>query len=240
MFRVLKLTLLTACVVLVASCAVLPQQTRFFTTVDSLAAPAAAAMHRYILLPADDGISAGDLQFQEFAGYVDRALERRGFEKAEEFADADIAIFLSYAIGGPQTHRYTYRMPTWGQTGVSGATTTATVSTYGNTSSYSANTTYTPTYGVTGYTAVDASRTTSTRSLVVLAYDASAFKKNQSMSEVWKTTVVSTGSSSDLRRVFPYMVVAMLPYMATNTGQKVEVTVAENSPVVVALRAGSR
>ena len=113
----------------------------------------------------------GDLQFREFAGYVGRALDHRGFEKAASPADAEVAIFPANAIGDPQAHRYTYTMPTWGQTGISRSSTQGTLSTFGNTGTYSATTTYTPTYGVNGYTTHHGSYTNSTRFVMRHAYD---------------------------------------------------------------------
>ena len=56
------------------------------------------------------------------------------------------------------------------------------------------------------------------------------------MMQVWKTNVISIGSSNDLRLVMPYMVTAMKPYLGTNTGRKLEVEIVADDPAVLLLR----
>ncbi len=214
------------------------QPTRLLSNVDSLAQADAVAKKRYVLLPGGKGVEAGDLQFQEFAAYVEKVLSEKGFVKAAALQDADVAIFLAYAIGDPQTYQYTYSLPTWGQTGVSSSNTYGTVSSYGGMATYSGTTTYTPTYGVTGSTTHVGADTVYSRFLYLDAYDVPTYIKEKKMTQVWKTSVVSTGSSGDLRLVVPYMVTAMKPYLGTNTGRRIEVQVLANDPAVQVLRGG--
>jgi len=214
------------------------QPTIFESNVDSLAQTDAAQKKRYVLMPGGKGVEAGDLQFQEFAAYIEKILMERGFVKVSAFADADVAIFLAYAIGDPRTYQYSYSLPTWGQTGVSSSNTFGTVSSYGGMATYSGTTTYTPTYGITGSTTHVGTDTVYTRFLFLDAYDVATYVRDKKMSQVWKTSVVSTGSSGDLRLVFPYMVVAVKPYFGTNTGRKIKVEVPANDPAVQVLRGG--
>ena len=100
---------------------------------------------------------------------------------------------------------------------------------------YSGTTTYTPTYGITGYTTETGSYTTYTRFLLLDAYDLAIYKREQKLSQVWKTNVISIGRSNDLRFVFPYMVAALKPYVAENTGRLVQVDIEEASPAVLEL-----
>ena len=231
------LALLLAGAATLSGCATM-QPTHFVSSVDSLAQADAAAKKRYILLPGGKGVEAGDLQFKEFAGYVEKVLAEKGFVKAGTFEDADVAIFLAYAIGDPQTYHYTYSIPTWGQTGVSSSRTYGTVSSYGSRATYSGTTTYTPTYGVTGSTTHVGSNTVYSRFLFLDAYDVPTYAKEKRMAQVWKTSVVSTGSSGDLRLVVPYMVAAIKPHLGTNTGRKIKVDVPANDPAVQILRGG--
>ena len=224
-------------VALLSGCATM-QPTRFISNVDSLAQADAAAKKRYVLMPGGKGVEAGDLQFQEFAAYVEKVLAEKGFVKVGAFQDADIAIFLAYAIGDPQTYQYSYSLPTWGQTGVSSSNTYGTVSSYGGMASYSGTTTYRPTYGVTGSTTHVGTNTVFTRFLFVDAYDVPTYLKEKKMNQVWKTNVVSSGWSGDLRWVVPYMVAAMKPHLGTNTGRTIEVEVSVNDPTVQLLRGG--
>lgn len=236
-FKNILFTSLLAGVALLSGCASI-QPTRFVSDVDSLSQTDAVAKKRYVLMPGGKGVDAGDLQFQEFAAYIEKVLAEKGFVKASTFQVADIVIFLAYAIGDPKTYQYTYSLPTWGQTGVSSSNTYGTVSSYGSMATYSGTTTYTPTYGVTGSTTHVGTDTVYTRFLFLDAYDVPTYVKEKKMSQVWKTNVVSTGSSGDLRLVVPYMVAAMKPYLGTNTGRKIEVEVPENDPAVQLLRGG--
>ncbi len=233
--RVIHALTVLICVGTLASCATM-QPTRFMSNVDSLAQADALTKRQYIIMPGSKDVDKNDLQFLEYAGYVENVLNENGFIKAMLFADADIAVFLAYGIGNPQTHQYSYSMPVWGQTGVSSSTTYGTLSTYGRTGTYSGVTTYNPTYGVTGYDTQVESYTTYTRFLLMDAYDIAAYKRDQKMIQVWKTNVISTGSNNDLRTVFPYMAVAMKPYIATNTGRNIKVEVLEDDPQVTQLR----
>jgi hypothetical protein len=183
-------------------------------------------------LPGNKDVSADDLQFREYASYLELALAERGFKKAADIKEADAVVFLAYGIGDPKTNYYSYSMPVWGQTGVSGAYTSGNLNLYGNSATYSQSTTYIPTYGVTGYTSNLASHTTYTRYIFVDAIDNLAFKQTQKMLPIWKTSVFSTGSSGDLRRVFPVMVAAMKSYLGANTKQSITVNLDENDPEV--------
>lgn len=208
-------------------------QSQFHADVDSISSGTPDATQRYMLFAGNKDASPEDLQFREFASYVKRALAARGFSEATSPKDVDIAIFLAYGIGDPQTHHYTYSLPMWGQTGVSSSYTTGTVSPYGT---YSATTTSTPAYGVTGYTTLAGEDVTYFRFLIVDAYDVSASYQTNKLVPVWRTTVTSTGSRDDLRRVSPVLVASAQPYLGTNTGKKVRVVLEETSPSVQAIR----
>jgi len=208
----------------------------FNVFVDSISAPSSEELKKYVLLPNNKGVTVDDLQFQEYASYVDRALLSQGFIKANDFNDANVAIFLGYGIGEPQTNQYTYSLPTWGKTGVASSNTYGTVSTYGNTATVSSNTTYTPTYGVTGSTTHVGSYTTFTRYLLINALDLNEYKTNDKQKQIWKTTIVSTGSSGDLRQVLPVLVAASKPYVSKNTGKKIKVSLQEQDQRVLNIK----
>lgn len=152
------------------------------------------------------------------------------------FEKANTAIFLVYGIGDPQKHQYSYSVPTFGQTGVSSSYTTGTVSSYGGYGSYSGTTTYTPTYGVTGSTSHIRSDTTYFRFMVLDAMDLDEYRKSKKEVQLWKTTVTSTGSSGDLRLVFPILAAASKQYIAKNTGKQVEVNNYEEDERVIEIK----
>lgn len=228
--RILRIALALAFVAL-SGCATTGQPT-FNIEVDSLASPQALSKKTYLLLSGNEGVTWDDLQFQEYATYLMRVLNSQGYTSAKSTEEADVAIILSYGIGDPKTHQYSFSLPTWGQTGVSSATTNGTATTYGNTTSINATTTYTPTYGVTGYNTYTGTRTTFFRYALITGYDFEKYKENEKQIQLWKTTITSTGSSGDLRRVFPILIGASIPYLATNTGQKIDVSLKENDKIV--------
>lgn len=204
--------------------------------VDSLAAPEASIKKRFVLFPGNKGVSPDDLQFREFAAYIERALTARGFSLVP-IQEADIAIFVSYGVGNPEHHEYTKNIPIYGQTGISSATTSGTVSTFGNMGSrYSATTTYTPTYGITGYQAQTHRYTTYTRFLFLQAYDLARYRTEGQQVQVWTTAGISTGSSDDLRDIFPYLAASLQPYIAENTGKRTQVVVDDLDQRVIEIR----
>jgi hypothetical protein len=71
--------------------------------------------------------------------------------------------------------------------------------------------------------------------LLLWAYNGDEYRKGKWV-KVWETSVASTGTSNDLRRVFPYMVAAMLPYIGENSFHKIEISVPEDSALVMSLR----
>jgi len=209
---------------------------RFHVNVDSISSEGSSVKKTYILLPGNKDTSAEDLQFKEFATYVHRALAAKGYVPADSIEKAELAVFLAYGIGDPTERLYSYSLPVWGQTGVSSSTTFGTLSTYGSYGTYSGTTTYTPTYGVTGYTSHVGSYTTYFRFMLLDAYDLDTYRRQKKLSQSWRTTVTSTGSSGDLRRVFPILVAGSKSYLGSNTGQKVQVVLDEEDAAVLEIK----
>jgi len=218
---------------MIQGCVTGPQ---FLVNVDSISAPEYVSNSKYILLPGVKNVEITDLQYREYAGYVERALASLGYIKASGFTEADIAIFLGYGIGEPETHQFTYSLPTWGQTGVSSSSTYGTLNTYGNTATYSGTTTYTPTYGVTGSTTHVDSCTSYFRYMFLDAVDLKEYRNTKKEKQVWKTTVTSSGSSGDLRQVIPVLVAASKDYIGTNTGKMIKVILSENDKRVIEIK----
>jgi len=228
------LGLLLMLVGLSAGCA-----TKFFVNVDALSVPEAATAQKYVLLPGAEDISSDDLRFKEFCVYLNRALVSKGFVPAEGMDSADAAIFVSYAIGDPKEHVYSYSIPHFGQTGISSSTTYGSVQSTGNYGTFSGTTTYQPSYGITGYSSHVRTCVTYTRWLSLVACDLAAYRREKKVVELWRVTAVSTGSSGDLRQVFPILVAAVRPHLAENTDKKsITVTFRENDEDVIRIRDG--
>lgn len=208
----------------------------YHVKVDSISRFDARAKKNYIMLPYLKEIDSNDLQFMEFSSYVERALSKSGYTKTGDFREADIAIFLAYGIGDPKEHIYSYSLPVWGQTGVSSSTTYGRIQSFGNLSTYRGTTTYTPTYGITGYKTQVGSYTTLLRFLVLEAIDLEEYRQSKKITPLWRTTVASRGSSGDLRQVFPVLLTAAMPYIGANTGRQVDVTLTEWDKAVLEIK----
>jgi len=213
-------------------CATNQTKPQFNILVDSLASIGAESKKNYVLLPGNEGVTLDDLQFQEFATYLIRVLSSKGYVLVDSVENAELAIILSYGIGDPQSNTYSYNIPIFGKTGISSSSTYGTASVYGNTASYSGTTTYTPTYGIKGFVPKTGSYTTYFRYALIAAYDLPAYLESQKEIQIWKTTVGSTGSSGDLRRVFPILISASIPYLGANSGSQVPVTLYETDDIV--------
>ena len=143
-----------------------------------------------------------------------------------------MVVFLSYGIGNPEEHQYSVTLPVYGQTGVSSSTTTGTVNTFGNWGTYTGTTTYTPSYGITGYRNVSGTYVTYFRYIVLSAVDLVQYRENQRIVEVWKTKMSSVGYVGDLRRIFPAIIAASEQYIGRNTGIAVNTSIFEADPEV--------
>ena len=236
-----KMLILVAVIISFIGCAV-PQQIikqpepelpNFVVNVNSITSDTLPSGTTYIILSADKDIPTTDLQFKEFASYVNRALVSKGYVPAENPDSADIAIFLNYGIGEPKEHRYSIPFPTYGQTGTASEYSHGYINRYG---SYSGTKTYIPSYSITGYSNIKGSFTTHFRYVLIDAYDLKEYFRTKKEIQVWKTTLTSTGRSGDLRLVFPVMVAASLQYIGANTCQKIEVSLHENDERVLYIK----
>jgi len=209
---------------------------KYHVDVDSISSPDADSKKKYILLSGIKDVKDTDLQFIEYTKYIETALISRGFFKANTIEDANVAIFLVYGMEKPQNNPYRYALPMWGQTGVSSSTTYGSLNTFGNTATYSGTTTYNPTYGITGFVPGSDSYVNYFGFLILDAVDIDEYKKSQKMNQLWQTTVTSTGSSGDLRLVFPVMVAASKEYLGLNTGKRIQIILSEEDQRVVEIK----
>lgn len=209
----------------------------FGVSVSSLAAPeASAAGKSYFLASGQKGVTEADLQFREYASYVERALSFHGYTRVATADSASLMVLIGYGIGDPKTIQSTFAFPTFGQTGVSGSQTYGTGHSYGGMTSYSATTVNTPTYGVTGYVPITETDTYFSRWVFLDCYDLAAYRSDGKEVQIWKTTIGSEGSSGDLRRVFPVMIAAARPFIGTNTAKQVHVKLRESNRVIAEIK----
>jgi len=152
----------------------------------------------YALIPTKE--QEGSLEFQSYAKLVKAELEKRGMIESP-FDKAKYAIFMFYGIDDGKQVVSSY--PIFGQTGTSRSYTTGTITSYGNTASYSGTTYKTPTYGVVG--SGTRTGTEFTRYLNIEIIDI-AKSGNGKVQKVYEGKAVSSGSSGQLALVMPAIV----------------------------------
>lgn len=214
-----------------------PRRASFAIQVDALRDSATApAKKSYALFPGLEGVADADLQYREVARYARKALAARGFTEAADPAKAEIAIFLNYGIGEPRTTYFTYSYPVLGILGPETYTFhSTTVGEAGRTTTTGTLEPF-PHVGVVGTETRIGSATVYFRFLVLEAIDVARSREAKRPIPTWKTIVTSTGSSGDLRRVLPALVVAGQPHLGEHTDHQVDVLLEETDPAVVDLR----
>lgn len=227
MHALFRLLLLVFAVSL-AGCAAMSEQSLYKVTIDAISSGTEPEEKTYVIASSNPEVSSRDLQFLEFAGPIEKALAQLGYSKATP-QNAAILITLSYEISAPKTVTSTRSVPIFGQTGVSSSTTYGQISPGGT---FSGTTYTTPTFGVTGYVPVTDTYETYTRTFVLSAYDIKASREQNVDVQLWRTTVTSNGTNSDLRTVFPYMVAASAAYFGKDPGKQVTVSILEDDPAV--------
>lgn len=180
----------------------------------------------YVIVRTEDQQSANPFEFREYAGHIERALSLKGLRRVKDLKQADLAVFVEYAIGDAETQRISRAVPIFGQTGTSSSQTLGHIGPGGT---FSANTTNTPSYGITGVVQRTDDITTFKRFLRVTAMDLPTYRATEKLNEAWRVEVRSEGSKGDLRAILPIMAFAASPYMGKDTGKALEVKTKEKS-----------
>ena len=87
------MALFAGLLLLASGCTLSPRLTVNVDAIDSGESPQPV---RYVLVPAVEGVDASDLHFIEYAGHIDRALQKRGMIAAGSAAEANVEIEVSY------------------------------------------------------------------------------------------------------------------------------------------------
>ncbi len=146
---------------------------------------------RIIVLPAQEE-KVGTLEFAEYAKFVEDGLRREGFQVVPAGGSLDLVAFFGYAVDQGRDELYSYAIPQFGQTGVQSSQTFGTVQSYGYGATYSGSTTYTPSYGITGWTPQVGTRQVFTRVAILDVYGLS---QGAEPVKVYESVITSRGSS---------------------------------------------
>jgi Domain of unknown function (DUF4136) len=149
---------------------------------------------------------ANTLEFAEYAELIKEGLRTHGFRVVDPTQSPELVAVFEYGIDNGRDVTHSYSIPTYGQTGVSSSFTTGQITSYGSQSSYSGTTTYTPSYGITGYTPMTGSRTIYRRLVILDIYDLTSGKDPAAK---FQATVLSEGTSAMMGEVIDEMVEAL-------------------------------
>ncbi|MCE5300328.1 MAG: hypothetical protein LLG37_05580 [Spirochaetia bacterium] len=183
----------------------------------------------YQILPGNRDVSTYDLQFKEYAGLLVRALSVQGYVLADDTHPAEFEIYLSYGVGEPESHTYSYTTPVWGQTGTDVYSVTTHRKNPDNTVTEYSQTSVDPQYGITGFTSQTAEYTVYRKYIILDAFDIKNVKPGTKLNEIWKTSISSVGQSKNLRRAFPGMLAAAASFIGGNTGGEISVSIEKDA-----------
>ena len=164
----------------------------------------------YQLLPSDNLTLSSNLLYEKFTSQVEYVLNELGFVPVSHTVQhkTDITIELSYGISGPISREYSYY--DFGSYGnccsCQPSHCTCTTSYYSQSVGHSS--------GHTTAVLRTGSYNVYRRTLELVASESGT---DDASSPAWKTTATSTGRSDDLEAVFPLLLAAITPYIATNT-----------------------
>lgn len=146
------------------------------------------------------------LEFKEYAGQVRKILEKKGNTFSDDIKTCDVVVFLSYSIDNGKTTTNTNMIPIYG-----GSQYTSTIQNSAGQNIGSIQTGPQNPYMPTGYQTTYSSETNFTRQITLSGY------KRSTNTPIWETKITSTGSSDDLRKVFPIMLIGSSDEIGTNT-----------------------
>jgi hypothetical protein len=167
----------------------------------------------YIIASAMKNINDDDLQFQEFARYIENALSQKGYIRKNNKEDADLIVSLAYWIGEPQTTT--------------------------STETHTTGTGYSYPVGWMWYTVQPQTHQETTtvtlyeKGLVVEAYD---LKNTGKHSQLWKTTAKLTNGEDDLRFLLPFMIRGGFDWFGVDSGKEQVVYVGGRDPMILEIR----
>lgn len=214
---------------------------QYAVEINALASPSMQAMTeiagtQYLLLPANPDLDPRNLEYQEFERVLEVALAGRGLQRVDDIAYADITILMQYGIGERETRITSYSPPyhviddypyyDYWDRGRRGRFGYRRYSPFSTLSRYS-------------YAPEIRTETTVNRYLELEARTVEPGQDPRSGEPVWSTEVRSRGELDDLRRVFPVLAGVAAEHVASDTGQIIEATIAEDDDRVVLLRPGT-
>jgi hypothetical protein len=214
---------LSVVIVAMVGCASVPEKKRYALNIDSISNSNNHARKYFVMTDVVDS----QLQKNEYIKYVENALTKVGFSTSPDMIQAEAVLVFSYGIKGQtrigSSPEYDWVSPKsydFNTMNSNGRRSSGTVSETGLGHLERTGTNY-YTYAVF------------TRAIILTAYDGDSVKKyskdKKSLpQEIWKTTILSTGPSQDMRKIFPYMLYGAVEYLGKDTAGQIKTEIEEN------------
>ncbi|MFC0141574.1 hypothetical protein ACFFJN_16550 [Erwinia mallotivora] len=225
----LKIISVTISCLLISSCGlrdrVLQKSGMPLVTISAIASSSQPGK-KYVVVPASESLEQEDpLLYSHLAQQVKSRLTEMGYSPVDNVKQAEQVILLDYRRSGAMSKTENIVMPVWGQNGISSATTQGNVSTGtthylgGSTSrsAYSETTTYTPSYGVTGYQNALVTNVYYSVGVSLQSIDAGQLHSNKKSITLWRVTAISTGNKPDSLSDYKGLISMMSVYAGQTT-----------------------
>lgn len=230
----LKTILLIGIAVLASGCA-----TGVSVNVNAITNAAVAPVGKnYVLINYDNNVSSNDLYFQEFRRYFDYILQKQGYNKAQDSANADIKIMFQYGMSDGRTGIQTFSWPIYETFGGQSYTITEKSTDSSGQTVTTRRTVHVPAYvRQVGSSYETRSYTLYNRYVNLTAFPIDAdIESGAGITPIWNINIHSVGENSDLRAIMPYLAAAAYPYVGKNSGQQQILDLSANDPVVNELK----
>lgn len=195
---------------------------KYFVKIDSLATEARGELNQtYVLVSGDKNVSEKDLLFKEFSAYLKYVLKEKGLKEASDAEHADLAVVLKFGLSDPKYFTEVSSTPVYQYN--PSQTYSVSATSYGSTgSTYTSGTIHTsPSFSMAGTDVSSHVKEIYSRTIFISAYDLKHWRENHNEKQLWTTSIVSSGSSGDLRTVFPALMFVAKDLVGSNTGHQV-------------------
>lgn len=217
-----RIVLLVLFALIFSGCATL-QPTYYHVNVDSIVDKAFDGRSFYIISGMRD-VNTEDLRFKRYSAYVGAVMEKAGYQEVDDPSKSEFILILSYGVGNKEVEVSTRSIPVYGGNGFTSTVQNQYGQQVGTISTQPANP-----YLPSGYNTVTDTEVTFQRTIKIVAVNSKlAMQKKPELKQVWDASIVSRGSSDDLQKLFPVMLVAWHPYIGKNLMKRESVEIYES------------
>jgi hypothetical protein len=206
-----------------------PPDPTILTSIDSYGSENTLPGRRYILLPYDSSDADNYLQYELFEKYVTKELALRKYKRVTWYDSADCIIFFKYGISDQKAFQRDVYLPVFGLTGnsvsFSGGSANLKYYPWGKEYYNQRSTVTFAEYGQAGAIPYKTTEYYFSHFLILSAFEKPTNNHDFKKCLKWKIIASLNTKESDLRKMFPYLVIAAGPYIGKDSKQEVKSTV---------------